>query len=120
MPFIRIALQVTELGRICSHYYISHDTMATYNQLLKRNLSEIELLRVFSLSGEFRQLNVRDEEKLELQKLLERVPIPIKEGIEEPSSKVRVLESILVIQYLHYNKYLFPNGFALMVTLLGI
>ena len=28
------------------------------------------------------------EEKLELAKLLERVPIPIKEGIEEPSAKV--------------------------------
>ena len=34
--------------------------------------------RVFSLSGEFRNITVRDEEKLELQKLLERVPIPIK------------------------------------------
>ena len=28
------------------------------------------------------------EEKLELNKLLERVPIPIKESIEEPSAKV--------------------------------
>lgn len=28
------------------------------------------------------------EEKLELLKLLERVPIPIKESIEEPSAKV--------------------------------
>ena len=34
--------------------------------------------RVFSLSGEFRNITVRDEEKLELQKLMERVPIPIK------------------------------------------
>lgn len=30
------------------------------------------------------------EEKLELQKLLERVPIPVKESIEEPSAKVGV------------------------------
>ena len=29
------------------------------------------------------------EEKIELLKLLERVPIPIKESIEEPSAKVR-------------------------------
>ena len=28
------------------------------------------------------------EEKLELNKLLERVPIPVKESIEEPSAKV--------------------------------
>lgn len=64
--------------------------MATYNQLLKPTLSEIELFRVFSLSGEFRHIGVRDEEKLELQKLMERVPIPIKEGIEEPSAKVKM------------------------------
>ena len=31
------------------------------------------------------------EEKLELQKLLERVPIPIKESIEEPTAKCNVL-----------------------------
>ena len=31
------------------------------------------------------------EEKLELNKLLERVPIPVKESIEEPSAKVLVL-----------------------------
>ena len=33
-------------------------------------------------------LCVFQEEKLELMKLLERVPIPIKESIEEPSAKV--------------------------------
>lgn len=53
-------LQVTELGRIASHYYITHDTMATYNQLLKPTLSEIELFRVFSLSSEFRNIMVRE------------------------------------------------------------
>ncbi|ESO10442.1 hypothetical protein HELRODRAFT_183600 [Helobdella robusta] len=82
--------QVTELGRIASYYYISHETIATYNQQLKPMLSEIELFRVFSLSAEFKHITVRDEEKLELSKLLERVPIPIKESIEEPSAKVNV------------------------------
>jgi len=53
-------LKVTELGRIASHYYITHDSMATYNQLLKPTLSEIELFRVFSLSSEFRNIMVRD------------------------------------------------------------
>lgn len=33
-------------------------------------------------------LGFLQEEKLELQKLLERVPIPVKESIEEPSAKV--------------------------------
>jgi pre-mRNA-splicing helicase BRR2 len=72
--------------------------MSTYNQLLKPHLSEIELLRVFSLSGEFRNLGVREEEKLELQKLMERVPIPIKESVEESSAKISIL--LQVISYL--------------------
>ena len=81
--------QVTELGRIASHYYCTQETIATYNSLLKPTLSEIELFRVFSLSSEFKYITVREEEKLELNKLLERVPIPVKESIEEPSAKVQ-------------------------------
>ncbi|XP_034244319.1 putative U5 small nuclear ribonucleoprotein 200 kDa helicase isoform X1 [Thrips palmi] len=101
------AFQVTELGRIASHYYCTHQTMSTYNQLLKPTLSEIELFRVFSLSGEFRNINVREEEKLELQKLMERVPIPIKESMEEPSAKINVLLQAYISQ-------LKLEGFALM------
>ncbi|KAK9299813.1 hypothetical protein QLX08_007269 [Tetragonisca angustula] len=99
--------QATELGRIASHYYCTHETMAIYNQLLKRTLSEIELFRVFSLSSEFKHINVREEEKLELQKLMERVPIPVKESIEEASAKVNVLLQAYISQ-------LKLEGFALM------
>lgn len=55
-----LLVQVTELGRIASHYYCTFETIATYNQLLKPTLSEIELFRVFTLSGEFRQIAVRE------------------------------------------------------------
>jgi len=99
--------QSTELGRIASHYYISHQSMSTYNQLLKPTITEIELFRVFSLSSEFQFLTVRDEEKLELQKLMERVPIPVKESIDEPSAKVNVLLQAYISQ-------LKLDGFALM------
>lgn len=53
-------VKVTDLGRIASHFYITHDSIQTYNQLLKPTLSEIELFRVFSLSSEFRNINVRE------------------------------------------------------------
>ncbi|NXA56710.1 U520 helicase, partial [Nothocercus julius] len=105
--------QVTELGRIASHYYITNDTMQTYNQLLKPTLSEIELFRVFSLSSEFRNITVREEEKLELQKLLERVPIPVKESIEEPSAKINVLLQAFISQ-------LKLEGFALMADMVYV
>ena len=48
------------MGRIASHYYITSETMATYNQLMKPTLSQIELFRVFSLSSEFKYITVRE------------------------------------------------------------
>jgi pre-mRNA-splicing helicase BRR2 len=84
-------LQATESGRIASHYYISYNSMLTYNTHLQPQLSVIELFRVFALSEEFKYIPVRSEEKLELAKLLARVPVPVKEGIEEPQAKINVL-----------------------------
>lgn len=84
-------LQSTYIGRIASYYYVNHDTIATYIDTLRPSMNEIELLRLFSLSGEFRNIFIRDEERLELAKIVSRVPIPIKENLDEPSSKVNVL-----------------------------
>lgn len=50
------------------------------------------------MSGEFRNIVIRDEEKLELKKLTERVPIPIKESVEEPIAKVNVLLQAFISQ----------------------
>lgn len=83
--------QVTDLGRIASHYYVSYTSIATFNQYLKPTMGDIEICRLFSLSDEFKDLVVREEEKVELAKLIERVPIPVKEGVEEPSAKINVL-----------------------------
>lgn len=99
--------QGTELGRIASHYYISHNSMATYNQHLKPMMSHIELFRVFSLSDEFKYIPVREEEKAELQKWLEQVPVPVKESIEEPTAKINVLLQSYISQ-------LKLEGFALV------
>ncbi|MEE6509945.1 hypothetical protein FKM82_028521, partial [Ascaphus truei] len=53
------------------------------------------------------------EEKLELQKLLERVPIPVKESIEEPSAKINVLLQAFISQ-------LKLEGFALMADMVYV
>jgi pre-mRNA-splicing helicase BRR2 len=47
-------LSSTELGRIASSYYVTHTTMATYNQHLRPSVGQIELLRTFALSDEFK------------------------------------------------------------------
>lgn len=81
----------TALGRVASYYYVSHTSIATYNEHLTPTLNEIDLLRLFSLSSEFKNIIVRADEKEELQKLMNRVPIPTKEAIDDPAAKVNIL-----------------------------
>eukprot|EP00878_Enallax_costatus_P009764 GHUV01010197.1.p1 GENE.GHUV01010197.1~~GHUV01010197.1.p1 ORF type:complete len:1043 (+),score=291.77 GHUV01010197.1:469-3129(+) len=83
--------QVTDLGRIASHYYITYTTLAAFNNHLKPTMGDIELLRLFSLADEFKFMIVREEEKLELAKLIDRVPVPVKESLDEPTAKINVL-----------------------------
>lgn len=106
-------VQSTDLGRIASHFYISHESMTTYNQNLKPFLTPIEIFRIFSLSEEFRFIPVRQEEKLELSKLLEKAPIPIKETVEEPAAKINILLQA-------YISRLKLDGFALMADMVYI
>ncbi|RHY34546.1 hypothetical protein DYB32_000856 [Aphanomyces invadans] len=112
--------QVTSLGKVASHYYIAHDSMSTYNEYLKPHMSDIELFRLFSLSHEFKYVMVRSEERLELEKLLERVPIPVKEALNvnvrasnSGSAKVNVLLQA-------YISRLSLNGFALLADMVHI
>ncbi|KAI9834766.1 MAG: hypothetical protein M1819_002852 [Sarea resinae] len=106
-------LQATELGRIASHYYITHSSMLTYNHHLQPSITPIELFRVFALSDEFKYIPVRQDEKLELAKLLGRVPIPVKESIEEPQAKINVLLQA-------YISRLKLEGLALMADLVYV
>ncbi|KAL8714924.1 MAG: hypothetical protein Q9220_001437 [cf. Caloplaca sp. 1 TL-2023] len=106
-------LQPTELGRIASHYYITHSSMLTYNHHIQPMITPIELFRVFALSDEFKYIPVRQDEKLELAKLLGRVPIPVKESIEEPHAKINVLLQAFISR-------LKLEGLALMADLVYV
>ncbi|KAJ3128871.1 DEIH-box ATPase [Nowakowskiella sp. JEL0407] len=105
--------QILELGRIASHYYISYQSMLTYKNHLKPTNTIMDLFRIFALSEEFKFIPVREEEKLELSKLLERVPIPVKEYVEEPVAKINVLLQAYISQ-------LKLEGFALMSDMVYI
>jgi len=85
------ALQPAAMGKISSQYYINHSSMAVYSRHLRPNMTDIDLLRLFALSGEFSHITVREEEKLELAKLASKVPIPVKESPNEPSAKINIL-----------------------------
>ena len=99
--------QPTDLGRVSAYYYVGHTTVSVYNEFLKPTLSDIELLRLFSLSKDFANITVREEEKQELARLVERVPIPVKESVDEPSAKANVLLQAYISQ-------IKLNGFSLL------
>uniref|UniRef100_A0A914QPU9 SEC63 domain-containing protein n=1 Tax=Panagrolaimus davidi TaxID=227884 RepID=A0A914QPU9_9BILA len=87
--------------------------METYNKLLKETATEIDLFRIFSMSAEFKHIHVREEEKMELQKLAELTPVPIRESLDEPSAKVNVLLQAYISQ-------LKLDGFALQSDMVFI
>ncbi|GIX62066.1 U5 small nuclear ribonucleoprotein-specific helicase [Babesia caballi] len=84
-------IKSTALGRIASLYYLKPPSVKTYVDNMRADLSVTDLLRVFSASAEFKYIPVRDEEKVELAALMEKVPIPIRGGGQEGASKVAVL-----------------------------
>lgn len=106
-------LRGTEVARIASHYYITHHSMATYNAQLKPTISDIDLVRIFSCSHEFRLIPVRLEERVELTALAQRVPIPIREGTDEPVAKINMLLQAYISQ-------LALEGFALAADMIYV
>ena len=106
-------LQATEMGRIASHYYITHNSMLTYNQYLQPQIGTIELFRIFAESDEFKYIPVRKEENQELERLLGRVPIPVKESKNEPQAKINVLLQAFISR-------LKLEGLALMADLVYV
>ncbi|KAI3656106.1 hypothetical protein MP638_002716 [Amoeboaphelidium occidentale] len=101
-------VQPTEMGRIASHYYVTYKSMFTYLQQLKPWMNLIDILRVFSMSDEFRLIPIRPEEKVELERLLERVPVPVKDPLDESNvAKINVLLQAYISQ-------LKLDGFALL------
>lgn len=103
----------TELGKIASHYYINHDSMHMYHTRMRPWFSEMDVLRVFAQSEEFRHVPVRQEEKMEVSRLMERCPYPVKESAHEGIAKVNVLLQTYILR-------LELEGFALMADMVYI
>ncbi|KAJ1876605.1 Pre-mRNA splicing, partial [Kickxella alabastrina] len=66
--------------------------MAAFQQHLRSGAGDIDLLAVFARADEFRLIPVRAEERVELQRLLERVPVPVRGDTDDgPMPKVAAL-----------------------------
>ena len=84
-------LTITELGRIAAKYYITYKTIETFNGKLKSQMSEADILHVFSQASDFEQIIPRDNEVQELKKMEEKVPCQIVGACESSAGKANLL-----------------------------
>jgi activating signal cointegrator complex subunit 3 len=85
-------LNITDLGRTASHFYIKYDTVEVFNEMIRPVMNEGEILNMMANAHEFQQLKVRDEEMDELDELnRESCEVPVKGGSENLHGKVNIL-----------------------------
>lgn len=85
-------LNITDLGRTASHFYIKYDTVEVFNEMLKPIMNEAEVLNMMANAQEFQQLKVRDDEMDELDDLNRySCEVPVKGGSENLHGKVNIL-----------------------------
>ena len=106
----------TELGRIASNYYMSYKTISEFNEKLREDMFDEELLTLFSSSNEFANMKLYSEEKPELESLAKKFKLltgnlTSKKSIEDIPKPI-----ILLYTYLNGN-YEFRNSSLFMDTM---
>ena len=90
-------LYPTDVGRVSSHYYIHHESVEQYNALLKPFMNDQEIFHLISVSKEFTQIKVRDEEIAELEAMARKyAPIKIQGGLESTTGKANLLLQVYI------------------------
>lgn len=86
----------TELGRIASHFYIQYSSVETYNEMLKRHMSDSEVIDMVAHSSEFENIVVREEEQMELEALARECPLEVKGGTSSKHGKISILIQLYI------------------------
>ncbi|KAI3955130.1 hypothetical protein MKX01_034159 [Papaver californicum] len=87
----------TELGRIASHFYIQYSSVETYNEMLRHQMSDSEVINMVAHSSEFENIVVREEEQDELETLVRRsCPVEVKGGPSNKHGKISILIQLYI------------------------
>jgi len=85
-------LAATDLGRTASHFYIRFESIEIYNEKFLATVTEADLFALVSMSSEFENIKIREEELSELDAMLEDVCVcQVKGGSENAHGKVNIL-----------------------------
>ncbi|KAF8528771.1 Sec63-domain-containing protein [Hysterangium stoloniferum] len=85
-------LEVTDLGRIAAKYYIRMASIEIFNKEFRPIMSEADILGLLSMSTEFDQVQLRENEVKELKHLMDEIiPCEVKGGTDTSQGKVNIL-----------------------------
>ena len=85
-------LRSKDVGRIASQFYILHTSIQIFNTMMLPLATEADVLKMIAMSGEFDNIQSRDNEAKELTKLKEEAsPCDVGDGIDTPQAKTNIL-----------------------------
>ena len=85
-------LRAKDVGRIASQYYILQTSIEIFNTMMRPQATEADVLKMISMSGEFDNIQSRDNESKELTKLKdESTHCDVQGGIDVASAKTNIL-----------------------------
>lgn len=70
-------LRSKDVGRIASQYYVQQSSIEIFNTMMRPQASEADVLKIVSMSGEFDNIQSRENEAQELSRLEELAPCDI-------------------------------------------
>lgn len=85
-------LRAKDVGRIASQFYVLQTSIEIFNTMMRPQATEADVLKMISMSGEFDNIQPRENEEKELLRLKdEAAPCDIEGGINTRSGKTNVL-----------------------------
>lgn len=85
-------LNITDLGRTASHYYITCETMEVFNSMVRKSMTQGYVLEMLTRCSDFQQLKVRKEELTELWNLKDQYcELRIEDAPEDIHWKINIL-----------------------------
>ena len=85
-------LRAKDVGRIASQYYVLQTSIEIFNNMMRAKATEKDVLKMISMSGEFDNVQYRDNESKELARLRdEATRFDVMEGNDTSSAKTNIL-----------------------------
>ncbi|OJJ50705.1 hypothetical protein ASPZODRAFT_126630 [Penicilliopsis zonata CBS 506.65] len=90
-------LKAKDVGRIASQYYVLQTSIEIFNEMMRPRAGEADMLKMISMSGEFDNIQSRDSESKELDRLREE---SVQTELDGENDSPHVKTNILLQSYI--------------------